>query len=119
MLLFNPQRNIFSKDKCKYEFHYSKLSFTSKDFAYKILGKALVTDGRFNKNKTIGSYLHIHIGGGILLASSFLENEDLYLHFKARHHWHFNLSHPLSCLKLYFRNFLIIEYYLNNSLISA
>lgn len=61
-----------------HEFHYSKIDSIPKnqDFAYKILrGKGIdnCMDGLI-KNKCIGSYLHIHIGGAPSWASSFLKS---------------------------------------------
>jgi len=73
------EKHFFLKDIVKgHEFHYSKIepSPQKKDFAYKILRGKGISNGMDGliKNKTIGSYLHIHIGGAPSWASSFLEN---------------------------------------------
>ncbi len=73
------KEHFFLKDIVKgHEFHYSKIEPMpqNKDFAYKILrGKGIANgmDGLI-KNKCIGSYLHIHVGGSPSWASSFLES---------------------------------------------
>lgn len=71
------ENHFFLKDIVKgHEFHYSKMEPLpkNKSFAYKILrGKGIHNnnDGLI-KNKCIGSYLHIHVGGAPNWASSFL-----------------------------------------------
>ena len=73
------EKHFFLKDIVKgHEFHYSKIEPApqKKDFVYKILRGKGISNGRDGliKNKCIGSYLHIHIGGAPSWASSFLEN---------------------------------------------
>ncbi|KYC45614.1 MAG: cobyrinic acid a,c-diamide synthase [Candidatus Methanofastidiosum methylothiophilum] len=73
------EKHFFLKDEVKgHEFHYSKMEPLpqNKDFAYRILrGKGINSgmDGLI-KNRCIGSYLHIHVGGAPSWASSFLES---------------------------------------------
>ncbi|NMC60305.1 MAG: hydrogenobyrinic acid a,c-diamide synthase (glutamine-hydrolyzing) [Candidatus Methanofastidiosa archaeon] len=78
-VIAQPTNNhFFLKDNVRgHEFHYSKMEPLpkNKNFAYKVLrGRGIYNnmDGLI-KNKCIGSYLHIHIGGAPSWASSFLE----------------------------------------------
>ena len=71
-------KHFFLKDIVKgHEFHYSKMEpIPQKDFAYKIIRGKGINNGMDGliRNKCIGSYLHIHIGGAPSWASSFLES---------------------------------------------
>lgn len=79
-VIAQPTKNhFFLKDIVKgHEFHYSKMEPLplKQDFAYKILRGKGINEGRDGliKNKCIGSYLHVHVGGAPLWASSFLES---------------------------------------------
>ncbi|NMC77157.1 MAG: hydrogenobyrinic acid a,c-diamide synthase (glutamine-hydrolyzing) [Candidatus Methanofastidiosa archaeon] len=79
-VIAEPTNNhFFLKDTVKgHEFHYSRMEPIpkNKNFGYKILrGKGIYNcmDGLI-KNKCMGSYLHIHVGGATSWASSFLES---------------------------------------------
>jgi len=73
------EKHFFLKDNVKgHEFHYSKMEPlpNKQDFAYRILRGKGINNGMDGliKNKCIGSYLHVHVGGAPSWASSFLES---------------------------------------------